>query len=252
MNVSLTDMAQLKARLGAMPDPTVKYFSLEWDESRMTDCAYELAFDWRKMVEDGKVDGPSFGPTWRPHTAYALEAVVDGRWRRLSVDALPGRDWRELVLRFRVPDGTSGLRLLGDVSEQFEVRDTVTCDNLFAGLIEPRHPFGVKDRRFTLEVPASAKGKGVKLEWRVRNQSGKDAIDVLRAVALRHDRCEIGDLFPAGELKKPLPREKTTTFFAEGRIPSEADKIVLEVVGEGEFLTTRLVARVAESLTADF
>ena len=248
MNVSVTPFTEVERVLDGMPDPEPKRFRLKWDVSSPTDRTYELAFDWRRMVEEGKVDGPSLGVTWRPHTVYALEATVAGEKRRLAVEALPGASWRDLSLRFKVQEGTSELALLADLPERFEVRDTVTCDNLFAGEVEPAHPFGTRAKRFERTIPASLCGKRVKLEWWVRNQSGADAADIVRAEALRADGSVAGKLFDPREIGGAFENGTTRKIFAEGTVPFDTASIRLVVDAAGEMLTTRLVLREGTSL----
>ena len=249
MNVSLTSVEHLKAKLAALPPLEPKRFPIAWDPSARTDVPYEYEFDSRRQVEECRVAAPMCGRTMCPTTAYAVEATVGGETRRLAVTALPGQCWRNMVLRFRVPEGTTALTLVADVTERFEMRDTVTCDNLFAGKVEPEHPFGVADRRFELEVGEALRGRPVKLEWRLRNRSGKPLADVARATAYRADGTEIGRLFvPA--LAGAYPDEKTRFLFGADVIPAETAKLVLDVAGEGAFLTTRLVLREAATLGA--
>lgn len=242
MNISVTEVAELEAKLKAQPPRTVKEFPVAWDPAAPADVTWELEFESRRLEEEGWVDLPELGRSWQPYTAYAVEAIAEGRPRRLEIVPLKGHSWRHTVLRFRVPRGTTGLRLLADVETQFELRDTVSCDNLFAGVVEPKLPAGVADRRFETVLPESVRGKSVKLEWHVRNRTAAEARDFLRAYAVDRSSHAV-ELPRSNGLGGAVEPDATHPFFAEWRLPADAEKLVLEIAADGRFETTRLVLR---------
>ena len=142
MNVSVTPVANL-IRLTSDPAtaPQVRRQPLAWKPGMETRTPYEITLSAKGLEKTGALAPAPGLLKGLVHNSFALEAVVGGAPRRVPVTGLTVWEQPDLgILRFRVPDGTTALTLLADVSERFEFQDADHVDNLLWDAAEPSSP----------------------------------------------------------------------------------------------------------------
>ena len=139
MNVSVMPVAEL-VRLTSDPAtaPKVRRQKLDWTPGRDTRTPCEITLSAKGLAKTGNLAPTPGLLSGLVHNSFALEAVVDGKPRRVPLTGLTVWEKPDLgILRFRVPEGTTELALLADVPERFEFQDADHVDNLLFGLAAP-------------------------------------------------------------------------------------------------------------------
>ncbi len=256
------ELVRLTSVAAAEREP--KRIELEWNVNRDVSVPYEVTVDTRKLkAEFAKPDCLSHSA----YTCFAVEATLaDGKVADVPCEALPGPsgDRREITLRFTPPKGTRALTLVADASpRRFEVRDTTTCDNLFVGAVTAanaakwqcpnegritRHRNGIlleltkrdgatRDFTYTVDVPAGAAGRPVRLELDVRSLSKMTWPNPIVIRQLDAAGRELPEAVVDPRWTSHMrPPEKTCYFREEGRIHPRAKK--LKLVVSARYLTS--------------
>ena len=237
-----------------------KRIPLEWNVNRDVSLPYEVTVDTQRLK--GLIAKPDCA-TWSAYTCFAVEATLtDGRVVDVPCEPLPGPsnyDLREITLRFTPPKAAAALTLVADASpRRFELRDTATCDNLFAGAVDAahaarwqcpkegrvtRHRNGIlleltkrdgssRDFTYTVDVPPEAAGKPVRLELDVRSLSKMTWPNPIVIRQLDAAGKELPEAVVDPRWTSHMrPPEKTCYFREEGRIHPRAKKLRLVVTG---------------------
>lgn len=273
MNVSVTPVAQLIERTSdSKTAPTPRRIPLDWDPKRPADRPYEVTFNVAHMARAGLVAKSPF-PAYASANAYAVEAKVGGKWQEVKVRPLAHLDETRLTLRFRVPEGTTELEMVGDVSRRFSPRDTTGEENLFRHVIDVSASDrwtaeGGATRRFVKEgvmivgagtvrgeatVPEGAAGKPVKLELDIFGGGTEESSATVRLVQLDASGAPLAASVVEG-LANAYPAGKAVFHRVNGVIDRRAKRLVLEIAPSGDsprLIVQRLNLRVGEDLPFD-
>ena len=255
LTTSLTPVSELVRMTTTDATPIApKRIPLEWNPNRDVSVPYEVTIDCKKL-ENAKAVAPAAGQTSVAHTAFAVEATVGGKAVPVPVEALQGGTLKEVNLRFKVPGGTTALTCIADAPGRFEVQDSESCDNLFAGALDAAHApdwtctqegFVSRHRNgillegtkrdnlphaisYTVPVPDAAAGKPVKLELDVRSLSEMTWPNpiVIRQLDAKGKELPEAVVDPrwTGHMRPP---EKTCFFREPGRIHPDAKKLRID------------------------
>ena len=258
MNLSVTPVDQLVAiTTDPATAPVPKDFEQRLGDSMRTDVTYEMKVDVDSLRKRKLVSEPPCAVISDSYTAFALKAVVKGETKALPFEAVQGGDWRRnVVLRFRLPEGVERLYCVADAPGRFEYYDSESCANLLWNAYLPENAGkwelapGVKgeehraglllvgesrggsaaDGAYTVALPDGLAGKDFKFELNLRNLAEADFTGGIRLVALDGKGAALGDLFAGKGLDGTLARDRRREFRFTGTFPSEARKVRLEVV----------------------
>ena len=273
MNLSVTPVAQLIERTSdPKTAPTPRRIPLDWDTKRPVDRPYEVTFNVVRMSRCGLVSEAAI-PSYASWNAYAVEAKVGGKWQEMRVRPLAHLDENLLTLRFRVPEGTTELRMVGDVSRRFSPRDTTGEENLFAGMLADSKADcwtaeGGATRRFVKEgvmivgagtvrgevpVPEDAAGKPVRLELDIFGGGTEESSATVRLLQFDASGAPLAASVVEG-LANAYPAGKAVFHRVNGVIDRRAKRLVLEIAPSGDsprLIVQRLNLRVGEDLPFD-
>ena len=230
---------------------------LEWNTTYPTDVAKEIEIDTAKM---GKITG------WGKDVSYHVAAEMPGDFRTLDVKMFDGNRPNIAILRFTVPAGTEKLTLVPE-NKAAQVSDINLCDNIFAGALDPANIphwdcrtvrknkktgnikveklsdgilFNVNDlgaftASYTVDVPSSAAGKPVKLDYVVQSLSKMTWRNKCRISQLDEKGRNIGVAVTDPRFISHLRPASTVTRYSEsGRIHPQARKLVFEITFESD------------------
>ena len=163
-----------------------KNMSLEWNKSYPANTVYEVELDRSKLEKLAGIPQSS---------AYTVTAKVNGKKQKLATTAYPGKKQNSIALRFTVPAGTTALAC-APAKGELEIKDAAKNDNLFAGALDAKNVKNWKlsngiaisaidggirldsktlgksvSASYTVDIPAEAAGRPVKLELDVKSVS---------------------------------------------------------------------------------
>ena len=253
MTVSVTPVADLVAAT-SRPSPKTVRLPLEWNARCDVSTPCEVEIQWPKLVAAGAI--PKLASGHEPRLFFGrlgIEAVLaNDTPHRLEVTPLAGRTEKDVILRFRVPEGTKRLTLLSGVEGRCEVQDTEHCDNLFLGALSPENVgawrlssgeraeaarFGVLltttqvgchvKAEYAVDVPGGLAGRPCRFEADVRSLSEMtwDGPIVIRQLDAKG--CELPETLVdprwTGHMRPP---QKTVQYRERGFIHKDARKLV--------------------------
>ena len=258
LNLSVTPIDQL-IRITTDPKtaPKPKTFELKYDPSARIDATYEMEIDVAQLHERKFVSEPPCATFADSYTAFALKGLVKGREEAIPFEAVQGTDYkRNVVLRFKIPEGTTKLFCVADAPGRFEYYDSESCANLMwnayqeenaakwelgAGVKAVAHRAGTVFTRengaaaafpgasYTVDVPQNVAGKDFKFELFVRNVGEGTLNGGIRLVALDAAGKSLGDLFGDKGLDGTVKRDRRLEYRLGGKMPAAAKKVRLEL-----------------------
>ncbi len=258
LNVSVTPMDQLiKMTTDPKTAPKPKTFELKYDPSSRTDATYEMEIDVAALRARKYVSAPPCFTGSDSYTAFALKGLVNGRETAIPFEAVQGSDYkRNVVLRFKIPAGTTKLFCVADAPGRFEYYDSESCANLMwnayqeenagkwtlgAGVKTAPHRAGTVFVRengaaaafpgasYTVKVPAAVAGKDVKFELFMRNVGEGTLTGGVRLIALDAAGKKLGDILNDKGLKGEIKRDRRREWRLTGKMPAAAKSVRLEL-----------------------
>lgn len=224
----------------AVGSVTAKEFALEWNGRWDATLPYEVEVSTNKLVSRAGVKGDA---------GSEVSALTRGGRKTLNTTVLPGRTEGCVFLRFKAPQGTTGLvcRVAGKMS----VAKPDAVDNLFAGALAstekwkatPRmkmekvaggaltfaaRALGEPEATYEVAVPAELRGRSVRFETELGNDS-----PVSCRLQLRVQQFDgAGKLLPESVVDRRwtcvmLPASKSFRFVEKGQIHTEAKAVRL-------------------------
>ncbi len=228
-----------KSAVGGRSSPE---FALEWNSRWDVTLPYEVEVSTNKLVSRAGVT---------PGSGFAVSALSRKGRTPLKVTALPGRTDGCVFLRFKVPQGTTGLVCRADSKAPLAVADPDRTDNLFAGALAstakwsatPRMKIdkadggaltfaarspGEPEATYDIAVPPGLTGRSVRFETELENEAPASCRLMLRVQQLDAE----GKTLPESVVDSRwtglmFPSSGDFRFVERGRIHTEAKTVRL-------------------------
>ncbi|MCQ2390823.1 MAG: glycoside hydrolase family 88 protein [Kiritimatiellae bacterium] len=247
MNVSVTPMDQLIA-ITSDPKtaPQPKTFELAYDPSKRTEATYEMEIDVAQLRARKYVSEPGCSAASDSYTAFALKGIVNGKEQPIAFEAVQGSDFtKNVVLRFKIPQGTTKLFCVADAPGRFEYYDSESCANLLWKAYDPENAgkwqlakdvkteehrgglvlTGTGTASYEVALPTEAAGRDFKFELDMRNLGMVDFTGGLAIVQLDAAGKSLGDGLAGQGEKVTIKRDRRGIYRLTGTFAKNAKAV---------------------------